>query len=176
MRYRERNPALRYKFLQTLRKWVRKHGFSNVVYVDESGFHEREEERPHGWAARGKKIFGNITGNKKKNRINLIMAQRGKEWLAPMLFKKSCTHHTVNAWLEKMLLQELRPNSLIIMDNAPFHNKTAIREILETPGHTVLFLPPYSPDFNPIEQSFGTIKKRKTFSNASLDELLCKTL
>jgi hypothetical protein len=51
------------------------------------------------------------------------MAQRGSDWLAPMLFEASCTHLTVTTWIKKMLLPALQPNSLVIMDNAPFHNK-----------------------------------------------------
>lgn len=145
-----------------------------MVYFDETGF-QQEAERPHGWAIIGKKVYGKISGNNRK-RTNLIMAQRGKKWLAPMLFDKSCTHKTVNAWIEHVLLKELHENSLIIMDNAPFHNKPQIRSILETHGHTLLPLPKYSPDFNPIEQSFAVLKKRRLFSNLSLSQLLCGDL
>ncbi len=48
-----------------------------------------------------------------------------------------------------------------IMDNAPVHNKKTIRSLLKKHGHAMLALPPYSPDFNPIEQSFGAMKKRR---------------
>jgi DDE superfamily endonuclease len=154
-----------------LREWIRKNGSKNVVYVDESGFYA-ESPRPHAYAKRGVKVHGLVTGNKKKGRINLIMAQRGKEWLAPMLFDKSCTCHTVNAWVEQALLKELRPNSLIIMDNAPVHNKTYLAQRLQQHGHTLMPLPRYSPDFNPIEQSFAIIKKQRTFSNQALVQLL----
>lgn len=138
--------------------------------MDESGF-AAKSYRPHGWAPRGEKVFGLVSGNNRKA-TNLIMAQRGKEWLAPMLFKKSCTHETVLAWMEQGLLQELKPNSLIVMDNAPFHNKPKLRALLETHGHSFLALPKYSPDYNPIEQSFAIIKKRIRFSGSSLEEVL----
>ena len=59
---------------------------------------------------------------------------------------------------EQCLLPELQPNSLVIMDNAPFHNKPQMRELLEAHGHSMLPLPKYSPDFNPIEQSFAILK------------------
>ena len=119
----------------------------------------QEYQRLVCWAERGKKVHGRVTGNKRKGRINLIMAQRGKEWLAPMLFESSCTHHTVTTWIKEMLLKELRPNSLIIMDNAPFHNKADITAALEEKGHKLMPLPPYSPDLNPIEKTFGLIKR-----------------
>jgi transposase len=153
-----------------LREWITKQGSRDVVYVDESGF-EQQTGRPHGWSPKGRKVYGDVAGNNRK-RTNLIMAQRGKEWLAPMLFDASCTHHTVSAWMEQALLKELRPNSLIIMDNAPFHKKNQLRELLEAQGHTLLLLPPYSPDLNKIEPSFAVIKKRRAFSGLSLEHIL----
>lgn len=158
------------KYLRTLREWIQKHSSQDIVYFDESGFAEHSY-RPHGWARRGVKVHGKVHGNNRK-RTNLIMAQRGKEWLAPMLFEKSCTHHTVAAWLEKVLIPELRPNSLIVMDNAPFHNKTQMKAILEAHGHTMLPLPTYSPDFNPIEQTFAILKRRRQATNQSIEQLL----
>lgn len=157
-------------YLQTLRQWVQKHTSRDVVYFDESGFMEHSY-RPHGWAKRGEKVHGKISDNNRK-RTNLIMAQRGKEWLAPMLFEKSCTHHTVIAWMEQMLIPELRPNSLIIMDNAPFHNKPQMQKLLEAHGHSMLPLPKHSPDFNPIEKSFAILKRRRQFNGKSIHDNL----
>ena len=148
-------------FLQNLRRLMQQYGSQNIVYFDESGF-AAESYRPHGWALRGQKVFGSISGNNRKT-TNLIMAQRKNEWLAPMLFKGSCHTETVNQWLEHMLLPELTEPSIIVMDTAAFHNKAQMKTILEKAGHTMLPLPKYSPDFNPIEQSFATIKKRRMF-------------
>ena len=158
------------RFLRALRGWIAENGSKDVVYMDESGF-AAKSYRPHGWAKRGEKVYGVISGNNRKA-TNLIMAQRGKEWLAPLLFKTSCTHQTVLDWIEKALLKELRPHSLIVMDNAPFHNKPKIKALLEKHGHAFLPLPKYSPDYNPIEQAFAILKKRIRFSGLSLDEAL----
>jgi hypothetical protein len=122
-------------------------GSQNIVYVDESCF-TAESYRPHGWAPRGERVFGDVSGNNRK-RTNLIMAQRGKEWLAPMLFTSACDSITVNAWLEQALLPELTRPSVVVMDNAPFHNKAHIKTVLENAGHTLLPLPRYSPDSTP---------------------------
>lgn len=149
-------------FLQELRQLMKKYGSDNIVYFDESGF-ETETYRTHAWAERGKKVYGKICGNNRK-RINLIMAQRGKEWLAPVLFKGACCTEMVNQWIQQMLLPELKKPSVIVMDNAGFHNKQQIQQILQKEGHTMLPLPTYSPDFNPIEKSFAIIKKRRMFS------------
>lgn len=150
-------------FLRNLRGLMQKYGSRNVVYFDESGF-AAESYRPHGWAPKGEKVYGDISGNNRKA-INLIMAQRGKEWLAPMLFPGSCNTATVNQWLKEMLLPELHSPSVIVMDNARFHNKDQMSAILENTPHVILPLPRYSPDFNPIEQSFATIKKRRQFAD-----------
>jgi hypothetical protein len=138
---------------------------------NESAF-ESHTYRPHGWAERGRKIFADVTGKREK-KTNLIMGQRGKEWLAPLLFKGMCAAVTVETWIKKSLLKELRKPSVIVMDNAPVHNKKEIRKILKKDGHVLLPLPPYSPDYNPIEQTFGTLKKRRQFLpiDTSLDNL-----
>lgn len=149
----------RQKYLQKLRGLIKLYGSQNIVYVDESGF-KSSAVRLSGWAKKGQKIYCNVQGKRDKT-TNLIMAQRGKEWLAPMLFEKSCTAQTVNAWLEQALLKELHQPSIIVMDNAPFHCKNDIEKLLHQHGHVALFLPPYSPDFNPIEQSFAVLKKRR---------------
>ena len=87
------------------------------------------------------------------------MAQRGKEWLAPILFEGMCEAVTVVWWIKEHLLKALTKPSVIVMDNAPIHPKGKIRKLLEQHGHTLLCLPKYSPDLNPIEQSFAVLKK-----------------
>lgn len=149
----------RQKYLRRLRRLIKKYGPENVVYFDESGF-VSHKGRLSGWASTGQKLYTNVKG-KRERRTNLLMAQRGKEWLAPFVFTGSCTGKTVNAWMEKFLLKELDQPSIVIMDNAPVHNKKAMRSLLKKNGHAMLPLPPYSPDFNPIEQSFGAMKKRR---------------
>ncbi|WP_157679802.1 transposase [Nitrosococcus watsonii] len=111
-----------------------------------------------GWAPAGQKLYADVKGKREK-RTNLLMAQRGKEWLAPFVFTGSCTGKTVNAWIEKFLLKELDLPSIVVIDNAPVHNKKTMRSLLKKHGHAMLALPPYSPDFNPIEQSFSAMKK-----------------
>ncbi|MBF0154950.1 MAG: transposase, partial [Magnetococcales bacterium] len=68
--------------------------------------------------------------------------------------------------------------SVVVMDNASFHNKETIGRLLNQHGHTLLSLPPYSPDFNPIEQSFAILKKRRLSSQppVPLEELLMSNL
>jgi len=149
----------RQNYLRRLRKLIKKYGSENVVYFDESGF-VSHKGRLSGWASTGQKLYANVKGRREK-RTNLLMAQCGKKWLAPLVFQGSCTAKLVEEWLEKFLMKELKNPSIIIMDNAPVHSKKAIRSLLKKSGHALLPLPPYSPDFNPIEQSFGAMKKRR---------------
>ena len=172
-RYAERKYTLRINYLQNLRELTRQFGKENIVYFDESGFQDTVFN-PYAWAPRGVKVYGEKTGNAKKNRTNLIMAQRGKEQLAPVLFKGRCDAQVVENWLENHLVPELQKPSIIVADNAPFHRKSRLAAIAAHHGHVVLFLPPYSPDFNPIEQTFGVFKRRRLYHpHLSLDDIIC---
>ena len=151
----------RIQFLRDLRHAAKTYGTENIVYFDESGF-ESHTYRPHGWAERGKKIYCDVQGKREK-KTNLIMALRGKDYLAPILFQGSCESKTVLYWIKEHLLKELTKPSIIVMDNAPIHNKSKIAALLAEHGHILLSLPPYSPDFNPIENSFAHLKKRRQF-------------
>ena len=71
-------------------------------------------------------------------------------------------------WFQNHPLKKLKPASTIIMDHATFHKKAIITKIAEGVGHHVLFLPPYSPDFNPIEQVFATLKKNRIHQDKKL--------
>ncbi len=150
----------RIDYLRTLRHLLPHYRAENILYFDESGF-EETAFNPYARAPRDQKIYANKVGNHKKNRVNLIMAHRRKQWLAPVLFTGSCDHKMVEYWLENHLFKELQQPSLIIADNAPFHRKSKLIELCQKYGHRMLFLPPYSPDLNPIEHDFGTIKRKR---------------
>ncbi len=90
-----------------------------------------------------------------------------------MLFAGTCNTSIFNAWLEKELTQYLNKNMVVIMDNAAFHKSEQTKQIIENTGAELLFLPPYSPDLNPIENSFGTIKKnRQNYPEKSLEQVI----
>ena len=155
-----------------MREYVKNNGSENLVYCDESGFLETVFN-PYSWSVRGYKVYGDNNGNRSK-RTNLIMAQRCKKWLAPVLFEGSCDALVVEEWTEHHLFKELKNPSLIIFDNAAFHRKKRLHEIAEKHGHKIMFLPPYSPDFNPIEKSFANIKKRRLYApiGTSLENII----
>jgi transposase len=143
-----------------------------VVYLDESGF-ERTAYRPHGWACRGQRITGERSGQPRP-RTSLIAGKWGTRLLAPVLFEGGTNAEWFKLWLEEHLFKELAPHSILIMDNAAFHKTAKTRQLIQEAGHTLLFLPPYSPDFNPIEQDFATLKKRRQYAppDMPLDEIV----
>ena len=170
-KYSERCHLKRINYLQALRKLIIKDGKDKVVYVDESGF-EHSSYRPYAWSAKGKKAYGNKDGVR-PSRTNLIAAKRGKELLAPYLYEQTTTSEWFNQWLEHSLIKELKKGTTVIMDNAAFHKKDSIQKILKKHGHKALFLPPYSPDFNPIEQDFAVMKKKIIYGGyKDLDDLI----
>lgn len=83
---------------------------------------------------------------------------------APMVLDGPMTGVAFRAYVEQVLVPTLSPGDVVIMDNLPAHRVSGIREAIEAAGATRLFLPPYSPDFNPIEQAFAKLKAflRKT--------------
>lgn len=76
------------------------------------------------------------------------------------------------AYVEQVLAPELRPGDIVVMDNLPAHKLSGVRGAIEKAGARLLFLPPYSPDFNPIEMAFSKLKAllRKAAARA-VDEL-----
>lgn len=73
------------------------------------------------------------------------------------------------AYVEQVLVPTLRPGDIVIMDNLPAHKPIAVRQAIERAGATLRFLPPYSPDFNPIEMAFSKLK-------AILKAAACRTI
>lgn len=94
--------------------------------------------------------------------------------MAPILYEGSTSAIWFNRWFKDHLLKELNPGSTVIMDNAAFHKKKEIKALADSAGHKVLFLSPYSPDFNPIEQDFAIIKRIRQNSpqETSLDQII----
>lgn len=78
--------------------------------------------------------------------------------VAPMTIDGAMTGAAFLAYVEKVLAPTIKPGDIVVLDNLPAHKPVAIREAIEAAGAVMLFLPPYSPDFNPIEMAFSKIK------------------
>ncbi len=77
-----------------------------------------------------------------------------------MCFEGTCDTILFNTWLEKVLIPNLKPGQVLILDNASFHKSKKSKELVEKAGCKMLFLPPYSPDLNPIEKCWANMKNR----------------
>lgn len=108
---------------------------------------------------RGKQVVCDVKGNKYQ-RVSMIAAQSGKSILAPFVFQGTADTKLFEGWVEKCLLPELNPGNVIIMDNYIIHKSKKTQVLIEDVGCKILFLPPYSPDLNPIENYWAVIKSR----------------
>ena len=127
-----------------------------IVYLDESGF-RKNCYRPYGYSAKGKRCYTRYDWQG-RNQTNAIGALYDKKLFAVGLFDCSINRLVFDAWAQQLLLPNLPENSVVVMDNATFHKGKAV-EMLKQHGHSVLWLPPYSPDLNPIEQTWAWVKR-----------------
>jgi hypothetical protein len=128
------------------------------VYVDESGMDERDDYS-YGWCERGKRFEALKTG-RRSGRVNMIAAYCQQELIAPFTVEGACNRVVFETWLESCLVPNLKPGQVVILDNATFHHGGRIQELLEAAGCRLLYLPPYSPDYNRIEQCWAWLKSR----------------
>lgn len=128
------------------------------VYVDESGI-DSYIHRPFGWAEIGKLIYGEVSG-KRYARESFVAAKCGSQILAPLCFQGTCNTALFDMWIETLLVPALKPGQVVVLDNATFHKSEKTRKLIENAGCTLLFLPPYSPDLNPIEKFWAWFKAK----------------
>jgi len=152
--YRERDEAKRQLFLANIAKYQAE----ALVFIDESGIDENVYY-PWGYGIKGQKIYGEISG-KRYDRESFIAGKNGKKIIAPMRFKGTCNTELFEAWVEQFLVPTLKPGQVVILDNATFHKSSRTKELIRNIGCELLFLPPYSPDLNPIETFWANLKAK----------------
>lgn len=141
------------------------------MHVDECGFAPSATRR-YGYAPKGHRVYG-LTSGHRRPRTSLIAARIGPELAEPVLFEGTCDAEVFNAWLKVRLCPRLTRAHLVIMDNAAFHKSQETAELIQHTGATLLFLPPYSPDLNPIEHDFAGLKKRREYQEpTSIDQIV----
>lgn len=114
--------------------------------------------REYGRSVRGSQILGAVSGLRYA-RESFIAAKIESCILAPFCYKGTCDTQLFNIWLKDFLIPELKSGQVIIMDNAAFHKSQESQRLIEEAGCRILFLPPYSPDLNPIEVFWANFKK-----------------
>ena len=130
---------------------------NKFVFVDESGLN-RHHRRIFARAKRGVKIHDKRPGKREK-RTNIIAGLCDGKHIAVQCYEQAATARFFEDWFEFELIPLLPENVVIVMDNASFHRKNVLRNIAKKYNIFVLFLPPYSPEFNPIEHSWANFKE-----------------
>ena len=113
--------------------------------------------RQYGRAPRGQRLVASVPHGH-WNTSTFIGALRQDQLVAPGVFDGPINGSIFLDYVEQVLVPALRPGDVVIMDNLGSHKVGGIREAIEAAGATLLYLPPYSPDFNPIEQVFAKLK------------------
>ncbi len=127
-----------------------------LVFIDETGA-STKMARLRGRAKRGERCRAAIPhGHWKTTTFTAGLRLGGL--VAPMVLDGPMNGDAFIAYTEQVLAPELRPGDMVIMDNLPAHKVTGVRKAIEKVGAHLLYLPPYSPDFNPIEKAFSKLK------------------
>ena len=113
--------------------------------------------RTHGWCARGQPLLAKAPGGHWQT-MTFLAALRHDRITAPYVFDGPVNGERFLAWVEQALVPTLHVDDVVIMDNLSSHKSVAVRRAIRGAGARLFFLPPYSPDLNPIEQVFAKLK------------------
>ena len=112
----------------------------------------------YGWGPKGRRVPGQIpTGHRRHHTLIGVLTPTGMG--PPFLIEGGVDRTVFDTFLAEQLVPLLRPGQLVIMDNASIHKGTRTRELIEATGAQLRFLPPASPEFNPIESAFAKLKQ-----------------
>jgi transposase len=127
-----------------------------LVFVDEMGLHTSLAPL-YGYAPKGERLRLSVPRNRGPNTI--LLSSMTIEGMGPsMTVEGSTTAEVFEAYLEPFLVPGLKPGQVVVMDNLGAHKPRRVRELIEDRGCQLLYLPSYSPDYNPIEEAFSKIK------------------
>ncbi len=129
---------------------------ARLVFIDET-WASTNMARRYGRAPRGRRLRVGVPHGHWKT-TTFVAGLRATGLIAPFVLDGPINRDAFEAYVAKVLVPELRPGDVVIMDNLSSHKGPRVREMIERAGATLLYLPPYSPDFNPIENAFAKLK------------------
>ena len=140
------------------------------MFIDETGASTKMARR-YGRAPRGERCRAPVPHGHWKT-TTFVGALRLDGMTAPMVLDGAMHGAAFIAYVEQVLVPSLAPGDIVVMDNLPAHKPAAVRAAIQAAGAELRFLPPYSPDFNPIEMAFSKLKAflKKTAAR-SVDDL-----
>ena len=131
---------------------------SRLVFLDETALRTNLTRR-YGRSRRGTRLVAKVPHGHWKT-TTLIAALRSQHLTAPVVLDGPVDGPCFVAYVEQVLAPTLHPGDCVVMDNLACHKVAGVRQAIEAVGARLLYLPPYSPDFNPIEQVFAKLKAR----------------
>ena len=127
-----------------------------LVFIDET-WASTNMARRYGRAPRGRRLRAGVPHGRWKT-TTLVAGLRTSGVVAPFVLDGPINRAAFEAYVEKVLVPALRPGDVVILDNLSSHKGARVRALIEAAGASLLSLPPYSPDFNPIENAFAKLK------------------
>ena len=129
---------------------------ARLVFIDET-WAKTNMTRTHGRCARGARLVAKVPHGRWRT-LTFLAALRFDQITAPCVFDGPINGRSFLAYVEQVLVPTLKPGDIVIMDNLGSHKGQAVRRAIRQAGSKLFFLPPYSPDLNPIEQVFAKLK------------------
>jgi transposase len=126
------------------------------VFIDET-WAKTNMTRTHGRCAKGRRLVAKVPHGHWKT-MTFVAALRCDAITAPVVLDQPINGEWFRAYVEQALVPTLKPGDVVVMDNLGSHKGQAVRQAIRKAGAHLLFLPPYSPDLNPIEQVFAKLK------------------
>jgi transposase len=127
-----------------------------LIFIDETGT-KTNMSRRYGRCPKGQRLVARVPhGHWKTN--TFIAALRHTRLTAPMVLDGPIDGNSFRAWVQQCLVPTLTPGDVVVMDNLSVHKVSGIKEMIQHAGAQLLYLPPYSPDLNPIEMAFARLK------------------
>jgi transposase len=128
-----------------------------VVFIDET-WAKTNMTRIYGRAPQGSRLIEKIPCGRWQT-TTFLGALRAEGFVAPLTVEGAINGALFRAWIEQHLAPTLKPGDIVVMDNLSSHKVTGVRQAIEATGAQLRYLPPYSPDLNPIELAFSKFKK-----------------
>ena len=128
-----------------------------MIFLDESGV-TTEMTRRYGRALRGERVGEGTPGGHWRT-LTVLGAIRQSGWVATMTIEAATDGDIFLAYVEQALCPQLQPGDIVVMDNLAAHKVTGVRDLIQKAGAELRYLPPYSPDFNPIEKCWAKVKQ-----------------
>ena len=131
--------------------------------------------RLHGRAPQGERVIGSVPFAAWQT-FTLVAALRDDCMTAPMMIKGAMNSETFLAYVQQCLVPTLKPGDIVIMDNVAAHKSEGIRQAIEAAGASLRYLPPYSPDLNPIELAYSAFKAFLRKCAERTEQALCRRI